>query len=130
MFIVSSRAINLTRRKYNQMNTVADKKYVDVTEGNFAEEVVQSNLPVLVDFWASWCGPCRMVSPVIEGLAVELAGKAKVAKVNVDENPKLCSQFNIRSIPTLFIFKNGQVVDGLVGAASKTVIAEKLGKYL
>jgi len=112
------------------MNTVAEKKYVDVTDANFTEEVVQSSLPVLVDFWASWCGPCRMISPVIEGLAVELAGKAKIVKVNVDENPNLCSQFSIRSIPTLLIFKNGQVVDGLVGAASKTVISEKLGKYV
>jgi thioredoxin 1 len=112
------------------MNTVADKKYVDVTDSTFQEEVVESNLPVLVDFWASWCGPCRMLGPVIEDLAVELSGKAKVAKINVDENPQLCSQFNIRSIPTLLIFKNGQVVDGLIGAASKTIIAEKLGKYL
>lgn len=112
------------------MNTVAEKKHIDVGDDTFAREVLQSDLPVLVDFWASWCGPCRMIGPVVEALAVELAGKVKVAKVNVDENPHLCTQFNIRSIPTLFIFKNGKLVDGLAGAASKTVIIEKLAKHV
>ncbi|EEF58737.1 thioredoxin [Pedosphaera parvula] len=110
--------------------TVADKKYVDVTDGSFTQEVLESNVPVLVDFWASWCGPCRMISPLVESLAVDFAGKAKIAKVNVDENPGLCSQFSIRSIPTLLIFKNGKLVDTSIGASSKTSLTEKLSKYL
>ncbi|MDB6123515.1 MAG: thioredoxin [Pedosphaera sp.] len=111
-------------------NAVADKVYVEVTDDSFATEVLNSDQPVLVDFWASWCGPCRMISPVVESLALDFAGKAKVAKVDVDANPQLCAQFNIRSIPALLFFKNGKLMDGIVGAASKTVIADKLSKCL
>jgi len=105
-------------------------KYLVATDQNFESEVLNSNVPVLVDFWAVWCGPCRMIAPVIEELASEFEGKAKVAKLNVDENPHISMAYGIRSIPTLLIFKNGEVVDQIVGALPKNVIAEKLTSQL
>jgi thioredoxin 1 len=99
---------------------------VKVTEANFDAEVLKSNVPVLVDFWAEWCGPCRMVLPIVEEIAAEMAGTAKVCKVNVDEAPDLASQFDVASIPTLLIFKNGKVVDQMVGALPKVRLVEKL----
>jgi thioredoxin 1 len=107
-----------------------NKKYVEVSDTSFATEVTQSSLPVLVDFWAPWCGPCRMVAPVIEELATTYEGRVKVAKVNVDDNPQVAAQYGIRSIPTLLIFKQGQVVDQLVGAVSKKTLANKLDEHL
>ena len=86
------------------------------TDANFQSEVINSDLPVLVDFWAEWCGPCKMIGPVIDQVATELAGQAKVGKVNVDEARKLAAQYNVRSIPFLLFFKNGQVADQIVGA--------------
>lgn len=102
---------------------------VVVNQSNFEQEVVKSELPVLIDFWAPWCGPCRMMAPVVEDLAVELAGKAKIAKVNVDENQELAMQFNVMSIPTFLIFKNGVVVDQLVGGMEKDQLKEKLVRH-
>ena len=99
--------------------------YKVVTDANFAE-IINTDQPVLIDFWATWCGPCRALSPVIEELANEYAGKAVVAKCNVDDCDDLPMNFGIRSIPTLLFFKNGELVDRLVGAASKSAIAEKL----
>ena len=99
--------------------------YKVVTDANFAE-IINTDQPVLIDFWATWCGPCRALSPVIEELANEYAGKAVVAKCNVDDCDDLPMNYGIRSIPTLLFFKNGELVDRLVGAASKSVIAEKL----
>jgi thioredoxin 1 len=101
-----------------------------VTDASFKEEVLDSNLPVLVDFWAPWCGPCRMVGPVVDEIAEQYAGQVKVVKLNTDENPNVASQYGIRSIPTLMIFKGGQRVDMVVGAVPKTTLANTLEKYL
>lgn len=101
-----------------------------VTDASFKQEVLESEVPVLVDFWAPWCGPCRMVAPVVEEIAEQYDGKVKVVKVNTDENPSVASQYGIRSIPTLMIFKGGQRVDMVVGAVPKTTLANTLEKYL
>ena len=101
-----------------------------VTDGTFKESVLQSDKPVLVDFWAPWCGPCRMLSPVIEQLHNEFEGKAVIGKVNVDDNQQIAVEYGIRSIPTLLFFKNGELVDKLTGVFPKEVIAEKLSAHL
>jgi thioredoxin 1 len=101
-----------------------------VTDANFKEEVLDSEVPVLVDFWAPWCGPCRMVAPVVDEIATQYADQVKVVKLNTDENPNVASQYGIRSIPTLMIFKGGQRVDMVVGAVPKTTLANTLEKYL
>ena len=103
---------------------------IALTDDNFSEEVLDSNLPVLVDFWAAWCGPCRMVAPIVEELATEYDGKAKIAKLDVDAAQKTAMEFGIRSIPTLLIFKEGKVSDQVIGAIPKEQIAEKLDAAL
>ena len=103
---------------------------LEITDSSFQEVVLQSDKPVLVDFWAPWCPPCRMLSPVIEQLHNEFEGKAVVAKVDVDNNQQVSLEYGIRSIPTLLIFKNGEVVDKIVGLSPKEVIAEKLSAHL
>lgn len=105
-------------------------KPVEVTEDTFDNEVLNSELPVLVDFWAEWCGPCRMVSPIVEELAEEYEGKAKFAKVDVDENAEISMEYNIRSIPSLLFFKDGEVVDQVVGAVPKSKLKKKLENQL
>jgi thioredoxin 1 len=101
-----------------------------VTDASFKEDVLDSDIPVLVDFWAPWCGPCRMVAPVVDEIAEQYMGQVKVVKLNTDENPNTASQYGIRSIPTLMIFKGGQRVDMVVGAVPKTTLANTLEKYL
>ncbi|MGL5081757.1 MAG: thioredoxin [Microcoleaceae cyanobacterium] len=101
-----------------------------VTDASFKQDVLDSELPVLVDFWAPWCGPCRMVAPVVDEIAQQYDGKLKVVKLNTDENPNVASQYGIRSIPTLMIFKGGQRVDMVVGAVPKSTLANTLEKYL
>ena len=103
---------------------------VQVTDQTFEQEVLKANQPVLVDFWAAWCGPCRMIAASVEALAKEYAGRAKVTKMNVDENQATPGQYNIRGIPTLLLFKDGQVREQLVGAASKDVIENMIKKHL
>ena len=102
------------------------KEPVVVTDATFEQEVEKSSLPVLIDCWAPWCGPCLMLAPIIEQLAEELDGRVKVAKLNVDENPQTTTKFGIMSIPTMLIFKDGQPVDSLVGVQPKTAIEQKL----
>jgi len=103
---------------------------MEVTDQTFEKEVLQSDQPVLVDFWAAWCGPCRMIAPTVEALAKEYAGKAKVAKVNVDENQLTPSQYNIRGIPTLLLFKGGRVQEQIVGAVGRDAIENMIKKHL
>lgn len=103
---------------------------IELTDQNFEELVLKSDKPVLVDFWAEWCGPCRMVGPIVEEIAKEYDGKAIVGKVNVDHNPNISMNFGIRNIPTLLFFKGGQVVDKQVGAVPKSVLAGKLNAQL
>lgn len=103
---------------------------LEITDGTFQEEVANSAVPVLVDFWAPWCGPCRMVAPVVEELAKDNAGKIKVCKMNVDDNKSIPTQYGIRSIPTLILFKGGAPVDQVVGAANKAKLQEVVNKVL
>ena len=105
-------------------------KPVTVDDANFQNEVVGSPRPVLVDFWAIWCGPCKMIAPIVEELAKEYDGKLKVTKLDVDANPQTAMQFGIRSIPTLLIFKDGKVVEQIVGAVPKRHLVEKITPHL
>ena len=101
-----------------------------VTDASFETDVLKSDVPVLVDFWAPWCGPCRMVGPVMEKVADEYTGKVVVAKLNVDENPEVANAYGIRSIPTIGLFMGGEVVDGVMGAAPQKFFSEMLDKHL
>jgi thioredoxin 1 len=101
-------------------------KYITATDANFKDEVLGSDQPVLVDFWATWCGPCRVIAPSIEELASDYEGRAKVAKLDVDNNPQVAMQYGIRSIPSLIFFKDGRPVDQMIGVVPKNVLAQKL----
>jgi thioredoxin 1 len=100
-------------------------KTLELTDATF-DAIINSDKPVLVDFWAEWCGPCKMIGPVVEELAADYDGRAVIAKLNVDENPNVTAKYGVRSIPTLLVFKNGQIVDKQVGAVPKSVLSGKL----
>jgi len=103
---------------------------IDVNDATFESEVLQNETPTLVDFWAPWCGPCRMVHPIMEELAAEFTGKVKVVKMNVDESPSVPTRYGIRGIPTVILFKGGQEVDKIVGAVTKNKFSEMINKHL
>jgi len=107
---------------------MAAENILTATESNFQAEVLSSNTPVLVDFWAEWCGPCKMIAPLLDELATEYGGKVKIAKVNIDDNQGLAAQFRVTAIPTLLLFKNGQVLEQMVGAKSKRDLKASLDK--
>jgi len=109
---------------------MADAKYVTLTDQSFEGEVLNSSQPVLVDFWATWCGPCRAIAPIIEELAGQYEGKVKIAKIDVDENQGTAGKYNVRSIPTLLFFQNGKVVDQIVGSAPKSALEGRLNALL
>jgi thioredoxin 1 len=109
---------------------MAGSNVVHIEGDNWKTEVLESKVPVVVDFWAEWCGPCRAIAPVLDELATELAGKLKVAKVNVDNHHELAGQYSIRSIPTLLVFQNGVVKAQMVGALNKAALKDKLAAYL
>ena len=102
----------------------------DVTDATFEQEVLKSSLPVLVDFWAPWCGPCRAVAPVVDEIATEFNGKLKVLKINTDENPKTAQSYRISGIPSLLVFKNGQPVEQVVGAVPKSTLTSAIQKHV
>lgn len=109
---------------------MAGMNTVTFTDQNFEEEVLKSDKPVVVDFWAVWCAPCRMVAPAVDAIADAYVGRAKVGKLNVDENPEVPNRYNIRGIPTLLLFKNGQVQEQIVGATTKDNIAKLLERHV
>jgi thioredoxin 1 len=109
---------------------MAEEGLFQATDGNFEPEILKSDIPTMVDFWAPWCGPCQVIAPVIEELAKEYAGRVKMAKMNVDENPATPSRYGIRGIPTVMIFKDGEVFDQIVGAVSKARVEEMIKKAL
>jgi thioredoxin len=103
---------------------------LELTDQNFDQEVLKSDQPVLVDFWATWCAPCRMMAPTVESIAAEYAGRAKVGKLNVDENLSVTARYNIRGIPALILFKQGEVAEQVIGATSKDTIVKMLERHL
>ena len=107
---------------------MAAPNIVSLSQGNFAEEVLKSFTPVLVDFWAEWCGPCKMIAPVLDELADEYEGRVKIGKVNIDEEQGLAAEYGVRAIPTLLVFHNGQVADQIVGARSKRDLKASLDR--
>lgn len=102
----------------------------EISESEFDQEVMKETLPVLVDFWAPWCGPCKMLGPILEELAAENDSRLKVVKVNVDENPDLAQKYEVMGIPAMFLFKGGEVIDSFTGAMSKAALTEKINKYI
>ena len=116
---------SIIEHKQKPHKTTLMGKTIELTDANF-DSIINSEKPVLVDFWAEWCGPCKMIGPVVEELAGDYEGRAVVAKLNVDENPNVTARYGVRSIPTLLVFKKGQIVDKQIGAVPKSVLSSKL----
>ena len=112
------------------MKTEELKYTITIKDDNFESEVIQSDIPVLVDFWAEWCGPCKVIGPTIDSLAADYQGRVKVAKLNVDDNPQLAGRFGVRSIPTLIVFKDGQAQQSVIGIKPKGQLAELIEHYI
>jgi thioredoxin 1 len=126
--LAANRLRVLTRRAKEP--TMASEHLTTITDSNFEHEVLKSSQPVLIDFWATWCGPCRAIAPVVEALAKEYTGKLKVGKIDIDQNPKVPTQYDVRSIPTLLVFKEGKVVGQIVGAVPRPKIEDLIKKAL
>ncbi len=109
---------------------MAETSVIHISEDNWQSVVIESDIPVLVDFWAEWCGPCRAIAPVLDQVSGTMAGKVKIVKVNIDKSPQIAAQFGIRSIPTLLVIKGGQVQEQMVGAMNKTDLEAKLQAYV
>ncbi len=112
------------------MENVTSKNTIRITDDNFESEVIRSEIPVLVDFWAEWCGPCKVIGPTIDSLAADYQGKVKVAKLNVDDNPQAAGRFGVRSIPTMIFFKDGEAQQSVVGIRPKGHLAELIEHYI
>ncbi len=118
------------QKMIQQERIIMSDLIVNTTDTDFDQDVLQSDVPVLVDFWATWCGPCKSIAPILEDLANDYQGKVKIVKVDVDNNPQAASRFGIRNIPTLFVFKDGEKVDSVMGLQPKSELAKVLDKHL
>jgi thioredoxin 1 len=118
------------REHRNKENNMAGTDTLAATDGNFDEEVLQSELPVLVDFWAEWCGPCKMIGPLVDSLATDYQGKVKVMKLDVDANPEIATRYSVRSIPTIMVFKGGELVETAVGVRLRPALEKLLEPHV
>jgi thioredoxin 1 len=130
LYKILKKLLNLHQSKLHESIIKLTDMALELTDANFEETVLKSDKPVLVDFWAEWCGPCRMITPLVEELSKDYEGKAVIGKLNVDNNPGVSAQFGIRNIPTILFFKNGEIVDKQVGAVPKSVLAAKIDAQL